>query len=137
MLIIPAPRVHSHWDVSFRAGVLPIRTVDAAGFHGRGMTGVHGAGVNNTGGGLFVAGFVGLLQSPKVGMLSSEKSVITDAGWFTTRTVGLTDIKAHVVPNEHINIAPFTTCCAIIYLHKYESYNNKLSSRENYICIFT
>ena len=132
MLIIPAPRVHSHWDESFRAGTLPMRTVGEAGFHGRGMTGVHGAGVKSTGGGLFVAGFVGLLQSPKVGMLSSEKSVITDAGMFDMRTVGLTDTKTHVVPKEHINAAVLTTACPIISLHLIVTFDHYLKTTSAY-----
>jgi hypothetical protein len=42
--IIPA-QLHRHFDISFRAGTLPIRTAGEPGDHGAGVTGTQGIGV--------------------------------------------------------------------------------------------
>ena len=81
------------------------------GTHGDAVAGTHGAGVKNTGGGLFVAGFAGLLHMAKgmilaMGMLS----MIVAAGIVAiTLLAGSTIMGTGAVPKEHINCAPAHT----------------------------
>ena len=74
------------------------------------MFGTHGAGVNNTGGGLFVAGFKTLLHMPNGRMLTiGLKSIIVAGGMFETRIFVGTTIRLDATPNEHCSIAPLQT----------------------------
>ncbi len=101
-----------HLDESFNAGMFAINFVGAPGTHGAAITGVHGAGVKNTGGGLLVAGLTTELHIPKGRILTKGLlSMILAAGILAARTLltGRT-IKAHgATPKEHIICAPFTT----------------------------
>src|SRR5438270_12945776 len=44
-IVMTPAQVHMHWNVLFRAGMPPIRTVGEPGAHGAGVTGIQGTGV--------------------------------------------------------------------------------------------
>ena len=108
---ITPPHVHISFDILSIAGKFPINTVGVPGIQGETVFGTHGAGVNNTGGGLFVAGFATLLHIPKGRMLTiGLKSIIVAGGMFDVRIfVGITMRLDGDTPNEHCIIAPLQT----------------------------
>ena len=109
--ITPAPTVHIAFDVLSSAGIFEISTVGEPGAHGADTAGVQGAGVKKTGGGLFVAGLLGLLHMPNGGTFAPGlKSIIVAAGILETSTVAGTTVSGTgAAPNEHCSSAPLQT----------------------------
>ena len=123
MVMTPLQRQLS-MDVLLSAGKLLTSTVGEPGIQGATVFGTQGAGVKNTGGGLFVAGFVGLLHIPKGGIFTvGLKSMIVAISMDVfTVPAGIVRLEG-ATPNVHIIIAPPHTQMAIV--------SNLLSQAEN------
>ncbi len=85
------------------------------GTHGAAMTGVQGAGVNRTGGGLFVAGLATELHIPKGGILAMGLlSMMFASGMVPARIFGrITIIDEGETPKLHVIEAPMQTAVPI------------------------
>lgn len=94
--------------------MLSTSLVGTPGAHGAAITGVQGAGVNNTGGGLLVAGLATELHMPKGGMLATGLlSMILAIGAVPAIMVGLMTMSAAgAVPKLHFIVAPIQTAVA-------------------------
>jgi hypothetical protein len=111
--------MHSQVQVFVSAGISVIVTDTAPGAHGVVVTGTHGMGVNTPRAAAVAdatSGLLGVLHMPKVGMLSiGTKSMMVAAGRPPAVTpVGVALSGAGVKPNEHVIMAPVTTCCPMI-----------------------
>jgi hypothetical protein len=95
-------------------------TVGDPGVHGRGITGMHGIGVNTPEAAIvaaITAGFEGEEHIPNGKMLTiGMKSIMFAAGMkFTnTRLAGRTIRDDWATPNMHFIVAPMTTCFGIV-----------------------
>lgn len=122
MLIIPA-QLHINFEVLFKAGMLPIKTVGAPTIQGATVKGMQGIGVNTPSAAAVAAATMGLaklLHIPNGKMLSiGLLSIIFAAGIappaVMTRFTGSTVSEEGATPNVHCSIAPIQTCCAIIF----------------------
>ena len=112
------PQLHMHFDVLFRAGILPISTVGEPGAHGAGVTGMQGIGVSVPSAAAVADATVGLASDwhmPKGMMLTIGLwSMMLATGIVTiVRFAGSTINVLGVVPNEHWSMAPPQTNCPI------------------------
>jgi hypothetical protein len=121
-MVITPPKAHIKVDVSFRAGMLPMRTVGDPGAQGAGVTGIHGKGVRTPPAAvvaLRTAGFAGLEHMMKVGMfLTGMLSMIVAAGWEWVNTLfsGVTTSTPGASPKGHCKKAPLQTCIGIFFI---------------------
>ncbi len=117
---ITPPQVHIHFELLFKAGELLIKTVGEPGTQGATVAGIQGMGVSTPKAAVVAVattGFVMVLQSPKVGILTRGAwSMIVAASGpevFTGGPFGITDKTLGSVPKEHCIVAPMQTCRAI------------------------
>ena len=101
-------------DELFSAGKLATITVDEPGFQGATVFGTQGAGVNRTGGGLFVAGLATLLHIPNGRIFAlGLKSMIVAMCAEVFTVPGVAVRLAGTVPKLHIILALPQTHTAI------------------------
>lgn len=106
--------MHVSLLLSFKAGMLPIKTVGAPGVQGAAVAGTHGAGVGTPIAAAVAAitvGLLGLEHMPNGGMFTiGAKSMIVAAGVpVSTRFAGRTDSAAGAAPKLHWMTAPVHT----------------------------
>lgn len=110
------PQLQLHMEVLFKAGMLPSMTVDDPGLQGATVNGTHGIGVNTPMAAevaAATAGFAMDMHMPKGGMFTMGLlSMMFAAGGppHIVLFVGSTIKLLGATPNEHIIIAPATTC---------------------------
>lgn len=114
MLIMP-PHMHMHFELLFRAGILPIKTFGHPGSQGATVAGMQGMGVKTPKAAAVAAatmGFAKLVHIPKGRMFTKGLlSMMLAAGsGASTRLIGNTMSADGATPNEHLSIAPMVTC---------------------------
>ena len=108
------PQQHMHFEVLFKAGIPPMRTVGEPGTQGW-VTGMQGIGVKTPRAAAVADATIGLamdMQTPKGGMLViGIQSMMVAAGAVAlVLFTGSTTSDEGATPKEHIIMAPAVTC---------------------------
>lgn len=101
------PQLHTVWELSFNAGILPIKTVGAPGAHGMVITGTQGGTAGGT-----LCGLLGELHIPKGSILTRGLLSAIVAGGFISVSTFLSGVNISVdgiVPKLHVKLAPAHT----------------------------
>jgi hypothetical protein len=126
-----------HIEVLLSAGMLPSNTVGDPGLHGATVAGTQGIGVSTPMAAEVAAattGFAMDMHMPKVGMfIMGLLSMIFAAGGppHMVLLVGSTTKALGATPNEHIIIAPATTCWAIGFRGLFVPVNKSSFAQKN------
>ena len=119
VIVITPPQVQFNVQVLLRAGLFLIMTVAEPGVHGAAVTGTQGAGVGTPSAADVAAATAGFdcVEHVAKGMMFfiGILSMIVAAGMLPalTKFSGVTIMLDGADPNEHFNIAPIVTACAM------------------------
>ena len=118
--LIAPPQMHINLELSFSAGILPIKTVGAPGAHGATVFGIQGIGVKTPNAAEVAAATVGLareLHIPKGNILTMGLlSIMVAAGLLQVNTllVGNTVRVEGATPKLHVIIPPIQAHIPIV-----------------------
>jgi len=120
--VMTPAQLHMSVQLLFRAGLFLIITVNEPGIQGAvDVTGMQGCGVSTPKAAEVAAatcGFAKLIHIPK-GMMFfiGTLSMMVAAGSLPALVIfsGVTISELGATPKLHANIAPFTTCCPIVF----------------------